>query len=390
MFAVKLVSSVSVAALMLALSPVANAVEPQPKPKTLVFAGNECLFTGEQQPDGQALLGAILAVIAPILVEMAVDGLVADLQKVRTVKSAGSLDLDLWGRVKAPNSSGELVYTDQLRQNLPRCLTSVTGHFEKAESRFVDNLVSSRSIGVGATEADYIARLADNNIKVTKIYHVFETKLEPSSDNTAFRLKPDLVRSFGLLPGNGSGKQGLAYTVTLRGPGGSPWGTTYALAPISLGETDGKINLHLRSEEQEDRTKLDALKTGLITAPGMSDDAYRAYMRDRKRMEIESFMPANLHVEVVQTKKPSDAELFVAKILEKAKPKIVASVASAVDPDGPFNSGQAKLDAEIAKLKAEKALEDARNLPNPDAKQIAILEKELEKANAKLAKIDDD
>lgn len=360
-------------------SPAIDAKTPPVKPKTLVFASNNCLITGDQPPAGaQALLGAIIAIIAPILVELAVDSLIEDLRKIKSVSSSGSMDFDLWQR------QGE---ESELTMTLPRCVTAVTAESDRVNGLFLETIVATRSINPGATEAQIIARLADNDIAVKRLYHLFEARLEPSEDSTAFRLNPQFVRTFALMPGNSAKKQGLAFNVSLRGPGASPWGTTYAMAPVSVGEASAGDELHLRSTDTKSLRKLAALKTGLMVAPGMSDAAYQVYLRDYRERKVDAFMPVNLHVEVVQTQKPSDADLFLAKVLEKAKPKITEKVAAAVNPDGAFTASQAKLDAQIAMLKADKALADAQAAANPDAKAIEILKLEAQKAKDKFDKL---
>lgn len=348
------------------------ATAPAPKPKTIVVTGSDCLITGKPQPVGQQnFLGAVLAILGPILVEMAIDGVTADLKKIRTVKSEGSLDFDLWKR--SDDKKGLVL-------NVPPCFTVITGEFEEARSQQLeDPVVATTLIGPNASEETLKKRLADNGIVAKEIYHILEAKVVSSEDHTAFKYEPLYFRSVELMPGNGAKKQGLVYNITLRGPGASPWGSVYSLAPISFGEVGAGTELH----PTPDAEKLKRLTTGSLVMPGMSETAYMAYFQDWKTGSIASFMPANLQAEVVQTKKPSDAALFLAGVLEKAKPKITEKVGAALNPDAAFTATQAKLDAEIALAEADKALADLRAAAAPDAAAIKIAELKAKKAKEK-------
>lgn len=353
------------------------AAAPVAKPQTLVFTGSECLVTAEAPPPDspQNIIGPILAIVAPILVELAIDAVVTDLKKVRTVKSEGSLNLNLW---KRPDQGSGLLL------NMPRCITVVTGEFRSGTTgERLSAVNKATAVEDDAPVATLLKRLSDNGIGATRIYHVFEAQAVTSGDNTAFNYEPVYFRSEELMPGNRASKQGLVYNVALRGPGASPWGTAYALAPISLGEVESGTRWHLRSTDEAEREKLRKLTTGALSTPGMSEHAYLAYVRDWNSRSIQEFMPANLQVEVVQTKKPSDAAVFLATVLEKAKPKITERAGAAVNPDGPFNESQASLEAEITLLEAEKALASLEAATPQDAGAINIAKLKVRKAKEK-------
>ena len=360
------------AAAMTITSSVSAATAPPAKPTTIVVAAPGCLITGKTPASGQNFLGAVLAIIGPILVELAIDAVTADLKKIRTVKSEGSLDFDLWSRSK--DKKGLLL-------NLPACFTVITGDFTASESQILADLVVTTNIDARASEATLIQRLKENEIVATNLYSVFEAKLVTSGDSTAFKYEPVYFRSVELMPGNQAKKQGLVYNIALRGPGASPWGSAYALAPISLGEVEAGTELHASDPKQAE--KLRKLGTGYMAMPGMSETAYAAFYQDWKDGNIKTFMPANLQAEVVQTKKPSDAALFLASVLEKAKPKITEKVGAALNPDAAFTATQAKQEAEIAYAEAEKALADLEKAAVRDEAAINIAKLKRQKAKDK-------
>lgn len=348
-------------------------------PKTLVVIGNECLVTSRTPvAQQQALIGAVAAIIVPVLVELAIDNISNDLKKVRKQESSGSVDINLWQR---PEEGTGLALA------MPNCITSLTGDFSAGQSRRLAEVNTSVAVEPGADLETVLSRLAANGIIATKLYHVAESQVGWSPDQTAFNLKPVYLKSFELMPGNGASKQGVVYNISLRGPGASPWGTTYALAPVSVGEVSNGFELHLRAADPAQQKKLAGLETGFMTIPGMSEAAYQSYVKDWSKREIDTFMPANLQIGVVQTKKPSDAAVFLATVLDKAKPKIVEKAGAAVNPDGPFNESQAMLEAEIAWKKAAKAVADANALGTADARTLEILSLEEQKAKEKYEKL---
>lgn len=369
-------TAASLAAMSLCLTPIeAQAAAP----KTLVMIGDECLVTSRKPADQQqALIGAIAAVLVPVLVELAIDGLSADLKKVRKQESSGSVNLNLWQR---PEEGSGLALA------MPGCITSLTGEFSTGMSKRLEKVDTSVAVQPGATLETLLARLSANGITATKLYHVAESQISWSPDHTAFNLKPVYLRAVELMPGNSASKQGLVYNISLRGPGASPWGSTYALAPISVGEVSNGFELHLNSPDVSKQKMLSQLETGFMTIPGLSEAAYQSYVQDWSRREIDTFMPANLQVEVIQTMKPSDAAVFLATVLDKAKPKIVEKSGAAVTADGPFNESQASLEAEIAWKKAAKALADATALGTTDAQSLEILRLEERKAKEKYEKV---
>lgn len=349
------------------------------KPKTLVMIGDECLVTSLTPADQQqALIGAVAAIVVPILVELAIDGISTELKKVHKQDSSGSVDFNLWQR--PAQGSG-------LALAMPGCITTITGEFSAGESKRLDKVNTTVAVQPGADLDTLESRLAANGITATKVYHVAESQIGWSPDHTAFNLKPTYVRTLELMPGNGPKKQGLVFNVALRGPGASPWGSTYALVPIPVGEVTDGFELHLRSTDVNQQKKLAGLATGYMTIPGLSEAAYQSYVRDWSKRAIDSFMPANLQVEVVQTKKPSDAAVLLAAALDKAKSKIVEKAGAAVNADGPFNESQASLEAEIAWRKAAKALSDATALGTTDAPSLTILQLEERKAKEKYEKV---
>ncbi|WP_447763436.1 hypothetical protein [Sphingopyxis panaciterrae] len=359
------------AAAMTFTSTVSAATKPPPKPQTILVSAPDCLITATPPPAGetQRVLSAIIAIVGPILVELAIDAVAADLKKIRTVKSEGSLDLNLWKRTDDKKS---------LLLNVPPCFTVITGDFTNEKSIRLTKIDPQTAVGPDAPVTTMIKRLGENEIAATKIYSVLEVKLVPSDDRTAFTLEPLYFRSFELMPGNQSKKQGLVYNIALRGPGASPWGSVYALAPISIGEVGAGTELHAGTGPGAD--KLKKLATGSLVMPGMSETAFMAYWRNPSILE---FMPANLQAEVVQTKKPSDAALFLASVLEKAKPKITEKVGAALNPDAGFTAKQAELDAEIALKEAEKVLADLKAAAVQDQAAIAIATLKVQKAQEK-------
>jgi hypothetical protein len=362
------------AAAMTFTTTVAAAEKPAPKPTTIIVAAPDCLVTSKPQADGQNFLGAIIAIVGPILVELAIDAFTADLKKVQTVKSEGSLDFNIWKRT-ADNKG--------LVLNVPPCFTVITGEFDGSESgRRSAPVDTSTLVGPDAPPATLTKRLTQNGINVTRLYSVFEVKVIASDDRTGFKFEPVYFRNVELMPGNKAARQGLVYNLALRGPGATPWGSAYALAPISLGDVAAGTELHMATSKGAE--KLKKLTTGYLAMPGMSETAYAAYVQDWKDKNILEFMPGNLQAEVVQTKKPSDAALFLASILEKAKPKISEKVGAALDPDAAFTASQAELDAEIALAEAKKVLADLKAAATPDQAAINIADLKVKKAQEKL------
>lgn len=418
------------------------AEKSDPEIKTLVFTGNQCLVTAQPPPDGEKgqFLGALLGFLAPIAVEFLFDQAAESLTKVRTKTSTGSLEMPLWKlaeRTEGGKGVEEKVTTDKLVSNLPRCVTVLTGHFSEADkSRHLETIVTSVPVPPKTEESGLRARLTSNSINMNKVYLAFETELV-TDDGFSFSYKPVYFKSFALIPGHSAKRQGMVYNLSFQGPGTTPWGTVYSTAPINLGAVNDGFELHREGDEKQ-TAALAKLVTGKLATPGISEDAYRAYLQNGEAPEIlkggpvefrtvdsefvyryrvdpgvaqasnacrqeyfidpasgraiavagrfhcyfikddsgasvpfdattpppdltfasaytpvsnyerDAFMPARLHVEIVQTQKPTAADQVLAALLGKVKPKASGWAGGLFDEDAKFTKRQADLGVEIA------------------------------------------
>lgn len=344
--------------------------EPKLNITTSVIASQSCIVTGDKPPaGGQAFIGAVAAILLPIVVELGIDALSSDLKKIRTVKSAGEIDFDLY----------ELSNKRTPIRHMPGCITVVAGEMQE-QSRINDTGIQGDTvIDAKSDEAAILTRLKDNGVVVAtgKLYSVVEVEVETSADGTAFRYAPRYVRVLKLLPGNSAKAQGLALNLSMSGPGASPNGTVYSLAPIALGTATNALAL----DRVQHADKLKNMKTGYLAMPGMSDLSIRAYIQDIVAGKASgSYMPTNLKAELVQTQKPTDLALFISNMLEKAKPKISETVGTEIKSLDPFKASQVKLDADIAVAQATSDLADANAGTSEEKKTLAQLK--LDKANA--------
>lgn len=362
------------------INPIAAARAAAPAPKTKIVASGQCLMTAQSgDPKGNAFIGAVAAIVLPVLVELAVDAVVADLKKVRTLSSSGNLEMDLY-QTGAGKTYPELQF--------PRCLTILTGNFADDAAVSLDDVKTDivDKLDPEAGEDRLLARLNENGIAAAKggLYSIVEVAVVPSNDRTAFQYEPRYVRVLQLMPGNRAAAQGLVLNLSLSGPGAAPNGTVYSLAPLSLGSVSAGFELHHESTDPVAQRKLAALRSGYLALPGMNDLSYRAYVRDIASGKTgRSYMPSNLKAELVQTQKPSDAALFVASVLDKSKAKTVEKAGTTIAELDPFKASQALLDAKIAVATAASELAEATAANNEPKKALATLK--LEKANAALA-----
>lgn len=339
---------------------------------TSIIVSQDCIVTGAKpSTNGQAFIGAVAAVLLPMLVEMGIDALTADLKKIRTVKSSGEVYFDLY-RLSAKK---------QPVLRMPGCITAITGEM-KPQSRINEAPIRADTpVDAKSSEGTILKRLQDNGVAVDpgKLYSVIEIEVETSADRTAFRYAPRYVRVLKLMPGNGGKAQGLALNLSMSGAGASPNGTVYSLAPVSL----GTVNEGLALDRLSDPDKLEQMKTGYLAMPGMSDLSLRAYFQDVITGKTSaSYMPSNFKAELVQTQKPSDLAIFVANVLDKAKTKLSDAAGAAIKDMDPFKASQAKLDAQIAVAQARSDLADANAGTSDEKKALAQLK--LDKAQAAL------
>lgn len=343
--------------------------------ETIVIASSACVISETETPDkAAALFGPILGFLAPLAVEFFFDKAGEELTRVRKATSAGSAEFHLWSRDSDEKALG-------LRYNLPKCVTVLTGKF-RDKPRVDERYLSAPAIaqatqvpndpGFGALRP----RLSSNGIEFDTLNLAFEAKLVPSPDGTSYYYEPQLLAAYDFLPGSRSDKQGLVVDLALQGPGTTPWGAVYSSAAISFGEVEEGTVIDRRSRG---RRALEKLDTGLMSFPGISDDAHAALRRDQDGA-IKDVMPARLRAEWTQTKKPSDAARVLAFLLSKAKPKASGWVGEQFDSDVAFNGEQADQALEIAYLDAKVKLEALGPDASEDARRLAELRLERAKA----------
>lgn len=258
--------------------------------------------------------------------------------------------------------------------NMPNCVTVLTGKFTRkpgVSERFLENpiLTQETIVRTSPTSAQLADRLRANGIEFQSLNTVFETRTQPSDDRTSFYYSPQLLAVYELLPGSRGRKQGLVLDLAMQGPGASPWGTVYSSAAISFGEVKAGDILDRRGA---DRRKLDELNTGLMTYPGISQDAFAALRRPDGN-DLQAVMPVRLRAEWTQTKKPSDAAKVLAFLLSKAKPKASGWVGEQFDVDAEFEAQQADEALEIAYLDAKVKLESLPDDASESARRLAEL-----------------
>lgn len=359
-------------ALIFAFTSTVSQAKPAAEFTTSVIVSRDCIVTGTKpSANGQAFIGAVAAILLPMLIEMGIDALSTDLKKVRTVKSSGEVYFDLYG----------LSAKNQPILRMPGCITVITGEM-KPQSRVNESPIhADTSIDANSSEGTILKRLNDNGVTVDtgKLYSVIEVEVETSADRTAFRYAPRYVRVLKLMPGNNGKAQGLVLNLSMSGAGASPNGTIYSLAPVSLGTASERLAL----DRVSDPDKIERMKTGYLAMPGMSDLSLRAYFQDMMTGKTSgSYMPSNFKAELVQTQKPSDLAVFVANVLDKAKPKLSEAAGTAIKDMDPFKVSQAKLDARIAVAQATADLADANAGTSDEKKALAKLK--LDKAQAAL------
>lgn len=218
-------------------------------------------------------------------------------------------------------------------------------------------------------------RLSDNGIDAGDIYSILEVKLDYAPDASAYRYVPMYYRSDKLLPGSMSRKRGVAYNLSLLGPGATPNGTQYNSAVVQVGEVSGPKVLDRRLET--DGTTLDKMTTGWVQRPGLTPSSFASYLR-RSREDnpaMLELMPAVLRAELVQTVKPSDVAKFAAAILSGSKAGLVAAAGKELAPVDADDQRQKVLNAEVAVKTAEAELAAARAENNPS--KIALAEAKL-------------
>lgn len=352
--------------------------ESKNKVKTLVFTANECMITSSAKPKGaRNMVGALAGFLLPLAVEYVLGEVSKDLTKIRKQESTGSVDFPLWKRTA---SAGQ----DKLESGMPRCITVVTARFDKGEiSKVLDTVNGTVFIDYGSEASDILTRLNENGITLTSgelPMMVFEAQVEQTNDKTGYYLKPVYFSSFELIPGNKAKKQGVVYNVALRGPGATPWGAIYSGATISLGDVTAGTILHSTGPKNVPE-RLNGLKTGALLLPGISEAAFRTFMHDGiggDGQRISEFMPANLEVKLVQTKKPSDAAKLAAALIGKATPTVSTWVGGQFDADAKFKAAQAEAAAKIAYLSAVKECTEAS--AGTDAEKTEIKRLVLENA----------
>lgn len=380
---------------VLANGPSDNTAEA--KPSTIVIAHDRCVLS-DIKPDGAEgsnFFGALLAIVAPVVVKISIDALVAELERVRTVKSTGSTEGYLFAVQPGQRS---------LTSNMPACITMVTGTFKGNYTRTEVNYGAGNSTLLEPTASvdEILNRLGahialDQRDRAAKIYSILEVRIVPSVDNTAFRYQPAYMRVFDLMPGNSADKQGLVYNISMAGPGASPDGTVYSLAPVSFGSVNAGFEVtdtrkNAAGVVQTDPALTEKLlnrQTGWLAIPGMSEAARASYYRDLSSGLVggNSYMPITIKAEVIQTQKPSDAALLIAKILSGSRDAVAAEVGKQLAPGDDFADGQALLAAQAAVYDAQAALTAARNAENPNPDTIRSAEIKLEIAQNALANL---
>jgi hypothetical protein len=362
----------------------AQPAETAPPVSTRVIAAPNCLVTYDPPPPGaKAFLPGVLAILAPIVVDFAIKAVSAELKKVPVPKkSAGSVDFDLFAASIKAASFPQLEF--------PQCFTILTGRFADSQSRKLSSVESRTGVRPGSDRSVLTQRLSDNGIEGgDQLLSILEVQVEMSQDRTGYRYVPVYYRLFELLPGQSAKKQGVAYTLSLLGPGPTSNGTTYSAANVTIGEVSAPMELHRDMQDSKLLKRLAALRTGWLSMPELSTPAYRAFQRWRSSNNAQdtatfALMPVTWQAELVQTRKPSQIALLVAQMLDGAKDSIVAKVKEETAVPDAFAESQALLDARIAVSTAELELAQASaatDLP-PDQKQMKISAAQLKKQKA--------
>lgn len=361
----------------------AQPAETVPPVSTRVIAAPNCLVTYAPPPQGApAFLPGLLAILAPVVVDFAIKAASAELKKVDVTKSAGSVEFNLFA------TSSKAATFPQIR--FPQCFTILTGRFADSQPLQLSGVNHRTPVRPGADRSTLSQRLSDNGINGgDQLLSALEVQVELSQDRTGYRYVPIYYRLFELLPGQSAKKQGVAYTLSLLGPGPTSNGTTYSAANITIGEVAAQMELHRDIQDPKMLKRLAALRTGWLSMPELSTPAYREFQRWRFSKNAQdpatfALMPVTWQAELVQTRSPSQIGLLVAQMLDGAKDSIVAKVKEETAAPDAFAESQALLDAQIAVSIANLELAQANaatDLPL-DQKQMKINAAQLKKQKA--------
>tara|TARA_R110002124_G_scaffold153752_9_gene320773 strand:- start:1678 stop:2850 length:1173 start_codon:yes stop_codon:yes gene_type:complete len=336
---------------------------------TKVFVNDQCLISEANDTTGANGFGAALAgALIPVVVDYAINFFTKELTEIKKNESVGTGYLDLYLIDDANVKNGSF---PQLNSHF-RCFTILTGEFDKSSNipqGYLNKKIKIADSKIKTYDA-LVVHLANNGLNLVNsgtLYSAYEFNVDLSEDKSAFKLVNKFLLVKKLL--ENEKKRELIFNVRLLGPGVNESGVEY----LSMTQNFGNV-------VPSDIAKADfgsKKESGYFAIPLLNKASWLAFARDYvtsdydiAKLANKKYMPAKVVAKNTQIRKPTDADKFIAALLEKAKEPISSAIVSKLSP--PDNS-QAIYDAKIAVQEAKNTKEKAKEEDDEGAVTLADL-----------------
>lgn len=338
-----------------------------PKYETRVFIRRKCLLDPRpvKPKPGLEIVGALLAIFIPVLIEKAIGGVAGALKKAGDpdlLKDSGRLPTYLYRLPRVePKAAGSLAKNepkqtaDPAAKNEPEkpilnlnpdfgCVLVVRGTFARPNEQIPKNPNSE--------EEARLNKLRASNILVREIAAVYEAEIILSEDETALRYEIRFleVNQFQDL---GQDKRAMVVNIAITGAGEKEGEPVLSLVMINLGEV--RRGTVLKSADLESKQTSWVGGLGISEASLKAIEAYKfPPPNDPKDDEYKRFlevMPVTIEGGFTETDKGNKALRFIGEVLESTKGEVSKTLSSEILKD------RSKQAAEAANAK-EKLLQE--------------------------------
>ena len=319
--------------------------------ETRTYISNQCLVTSNNSAMDKGIGAVVASTLIPVAVNWFIDQITESLTKVKKVQKVSTTEFYL--------------YTYDKEDKYPKwnsdfkCITSITGVFEDEalESGLLDELDNTSSqvtlANIDTRDNEVHQRLKDNEIFVSEVYSIFESKLEFSKDASAFKFVSQYLDIKNLLTNKNSTE--LVYSYELVGPGSTPDSVVLASAAFNFGTVKpGLFYAPLKFKKGKE--------SGWIRTVGMSKESLLSFISQHHlnaENKITHYSPIKLKASNIQTNKPSDGAKLVAAILGEAKETLSTAAVAKLVPEDKDEVAKKLLDAQIAYQTTKVAIVDA-------------------------------